>query len=202
MSLTTLIKKNHIKDQLPDATHPALLRRIIELGNLPTVWDNVTTVRPRLLMTWVIPSITLMIGDQPRPALVHKEYLFSLQQNAHLYKDIVAMRGREFGEEYDNTLFDVLSLLGLPCMVTTKQETGKQPSVVKLEAFPEDEFYPETDLPFQALTYAHFDWSLFNSLSKTIRDKMEKTSQFQQVLAENPSRQSMATDETAIDLPL
>ncbi|GAB3741484.1 phage replication initiation protein, NGO0469 family [Spirosoma lituiforme] len=202
MSLTTIIKKNQLREQLPDAAHPALLRRIIELGSLPTVWNNVTTIRPRLLLTWVIPSITLMIGDQPRPALVHKEYLFSLQQNAHLYKDIVAMRGREFGDEYDNTPFDVLSILGMPCLVTTKQETGKQPIVISLEAFPEDEFYPETDLSFQSLTYTNFDWALYNSLSKTVREKMEKTPQFQQVLAQNPTRQPTAVDETAINLPL
>jgi len=188
MSLSSIIKKNQLREQLPDATHPALLRRIIELGNLPNVWNNVTTVRPRVLLTWVIPSVTLMIGNQPCSALVHKEYLFSLQQNAHLYKDIVAMRGREFGEEYDNTPFDLLSLLGLPCLVTTKQETGKHPIVIKLDAFPEDEFYPETDLAFQSLTYAHFDWALFNSLSRTIREKMEKTPQFQQALALNSSR--------------
>ncbi|SFE54794.1 phage replication initiation protein, NGO0469 family [Spirosoma endophyticum] len=202
MSLTTIIKKNQLREQLPDAAHPSLLRRIIELGSLPTVWNNVTTIRPRILLTWVIPSITLMIGDQPRPALVHKEYLFSLQKNAHLYKDIVAMRGHEFGEEYDNTPFDILSLLGMPCLVTTKQETGKKPVILKLDPYPEDEFYPETDLAFQSLTYAHFDWSLFNSLSKTIQEKMERTRQFQQVLANNPTRQSNSINETPLNLPV
>lgn len=112
------------------------------------------------------------------------------------------MRGHEFGEEYDNTPFDILSLLGMPCLVTTKQETGKKPVILKLDPFPEDEFYPETDLAFQSLTYAHFDWALFNSLSKTIQEKMERTRQFQQVLANNPTRQSNSINETPLNLPV
>lgn len=186
MSISAKVKQSTVVEELADGTYPALLYRMIHVGRLPETYKGATKLTDKILLSFVVPSHKRIINDREQAVTLHIEYTLSLFEGAHLRKAINNMSGKDmFGSLDDNSDFEVSSLIGTPCMVTTRlQDIGnnrQRPVIIMYAPLPDDELMPESPYPLAILDYSAFDWALFSSLSTYLKNKIQSTPEFQAI---------------------
>ena len=186
MHLKTPVQKRAAVELLPPGTYPAILYRIIELGHQPKTYAERTTSRPTLLLSYVVPSQHVLINEELLPVILHREYTFSLDSGSHLYRDVVAMRCRDFADSENGLDYDLINLLGMPMLITTVLKTSKRDhqqfaEIERILPLPEDDPLPESPLDYQVLCFSSFSWELFDSLSERLRRKIEVAPEFKKL---------------------
>lgn len=172
---------------IPDGTYEAILYRIIQIGTIQERYKDQTKPVKKILLSFVIPGISVLVNGEQVPYLVHKEYTESLFSTAYLRRDLIHMYGYDFisplaelGAQYDLT-----DALGKACLVTTRQRSyNTDKIVIDLVAFapiPETQIEPENPMELQYLSFRNFDWVLFLGLSQRLRRKIESSSEFQAI---------------------
>jgi hypothetical protein len=117
--------------QPPEGTFVARCYRIIDLGTQHDEYQGKPTIRNQVVVTWELPTELM---DDGKPFSVSRFYTNDLYENANLYKDLVAWRGRAFTEE-EKRGFDLENILGAPCLITivhNDKGKAKVTSVTKL----------------------------------------------------------------------
>ena len=187
MSLLTPIIRQK-QTELTSGDYGAILFRIIEKGTQVELFKqtNREYLRPKLLFTWVLPDQMERVQGEPRPVLIHKEYTHSLRQSAHLYRDVIALRGADFTDQELNHPFDLLSLLGTPCILTISvnksgEHTHKEVRAVK--TIPTDTEISECPYDLYSLTFTDWRWELYDELSPRLQQELAKSPEFQQLPA-------------------
>ena len=126
-----IIAKETGKDfkPMPSGSHIARCMAVISLGT------QASTMFPssfKIMLMWEVPGEPIEIDGKPAPMTIQKEYTLSLSEKANLRHDLQSWRGKVFTKE-ELAGFDVVKVLGQPCMLSVVQKTsgkGKTYSVV------------------------------------------------------------------------
>ena len=185
MSLLTPIIRQQQAD-LNDGEYVGILFRIVEKGTQHGVFKqtNQEYKRPKVLLTWVLPEQMQAVRGELRPALIHKEYTHSMRQSAHLYRDVVAMRGFDFTDADQHVPFDLLSMLGAPCLLSVKISRNGDYSHIDLQAIkplPVDTLVPDCPYMLYSLTFSEWNWEYYDELSPALRQDIAKSPEFQRL---------------------
>ena len=186
----------HTPTDLITGEYVGILFRIVEKGTQEELFKQTNQLyqRPKVLFTWVLPDHYELVQKQPRPVLIHKEYTQSLRQSSHLFRDVMAIRGYEFSESELTYPFDLLSLLGTPCLLSvqvTKKGEAFHPELKQIKPLP-----PETDVPdcpydLYSLTFKDWQWELYDELSQKAQQEIARSPEY----AKLPARVNQLTHE-------
>ncbi len=185
MSLLTPIIR-HQQADLRDGDYVGILFRIVEKGTQLELYKqtNQEYRRPKVLLTWVLPEQMQTVQGELRPALIHKEYTQSMRQSAHLYRDVVAIRGFDFTDADQHLPFDLLSMLGAPCLLSVKIVKSGEFQYIDLQAvkhLPVDSVVPDCPYLLYSLTFNHWNWEYYDELSPLLRQDIAKSPEFQRL---------------------
>ena len=200
------VRKSKLTTTLPaEGIYPAVLCRIIQLGTQNEMFQNQNRKVKKILLSFVIPGISVMIKEEPRPYIIHREYTESLWETAHLRRDLVKMKGYNFlVDEAENELdFDLSSLLGFPLLITLRHRTTNTPTLIaEVSAYaplPEDELLPENPLPLSVLTFQNFNWPLYNKLGQKLRQRIASAQEYKVFTPEQIEKGLQMLDEQPED---
>lgn len=102
--------------ELPQAgTYPALLAALIDLGTHSFNYSGEVKENRKILLVW---ELTGEFDSKGNPFLVNESYTWSLNKKATLRGIVEGFIGRTMADGED---FDLLSLLGQPCMVSVTE---------------------------------------------------------------------------------
>src|SRR5512138_3838349 len=118
--------------QAPTGTHMARCIRLIDLGTQHGDYQGQPTVKNQVLITWELPAETM---DDGKPFTVSHFYTNSLNEKATLRHHLEAWRGRQFSDE-EAKRFDLMTILGKPCMVTVIANDKGRSKVSAVSATP------------------------------------------------------------------
>lgn len=196
---------------LPEAgEYPAVLYRIVDVGTHQETYQGKTRPVHKVLLSFVVPSFTVPLGESIVPLILHREYTLSLHELSNLRRDLNAMKGYDFlaDEAANKITFDMSKLLGLAVLLHIEHRTGRdnrqKAEIVKYAPYPDDELLPENPLPLSILWLEQFDWPLFNAFNKRLRERIEGSvefSGFSQAERERGYAMTVESDDTEGDLP-
>lgn len=119
--------------QAPAGTHVARAIKLIDIGTQHGEYQGEPTVRNQVIVQWELPNEMIDIGGEEKPFIVSKFYTNSLNEKASLRADLEAWRSRAFTPE-ELAKFDLMAILGKPCMVTVVHNEKGKAKVVSVSA--------------------------------------------------------------------
>lgn len=183
MSLTAKATNEKQFELAPEGTHIARCIQIVDLGTQPVEFNGEKKEQHKARITWELPNEQRVFKEEngEQPFLVSKEFTVSLSEKANLRKVLESWRGKAF-EENELQGFDVMNVLGVPCMLQIIHKTSKSgnkyaeiSSVMKLMkgTVCPDQINPSTSLSFE-------DWNetIFNGLNEWLRDKIKLSPEY------------------------
>ena len=110
----------------PDGLHKARCIAVIDVGTQTSEFKGVEKQQRKVLIQFELPEETHVFDEDEdaRPLVVQKEYTANLGDKANLRKDLENWRSKPFTEE-ELKGFDLKTLLGVACMLTTTTKTSK-----------------------------------------------------------------------------
>src|SRR4051812_15651725 len=99
----------------PGGMYPAVLVSLIDLGTHERTFNGQTTEARKLFFVW---ELTGEFDSKGQPFIVAQDYTWSLHKKAKLRAMIEEWRGKGMSDEEE---FDLISLLGKPCMLTLSE---------------------------------------------------------------------------------
>jgi len=118
MSLMAKREENQQFPPIEGGTYQAVCYSVIDFGTQHN--DYYDKDMRQVCITWEIPELRIQIernGEKLNlPRAISKTYTLSLGEKSHLYRDLVAWRGREFTQ---NELigFDILTVIRANCIL-------------------------------------------------------------------------------------
>lgn len=160
--------------QPPTGTHVARCIRLIDLGTQHGEYQGQPNVRNQVLITWELPTELM---DDGKPYIVSHFYTNSLNEKATLRAHLEAWRGRQF-TEVEMKKFDLMNILGKPCMVTLIANEKGKAKVSAVAALPKGiEVKPQVN-PSSSFWIEEWDQAAFDAMPKGIREIIEKSDEF------------------------
>ena len=186
----------HAPTDLSTGEYVGILFRIVEKGTQDELFKQTNQLhqRPKVLLTWVLPDQYELVQKQPRPFLIHKEYTQSLRQSSHLYRDVIAIRGFDFSESELTYPFDLLSLLGTPCLLSvqvTKKGETIHAELKSIKPIPAEIDVPDCPYDLYSLTFKNWKWEFYDELSQKLQQEIARSPEY----AKLPARVSQLTSE-------
>lgn len=160
--------------EAPTGTHIARCIRLIDLGTQHGEYQGQPNTRNQVLITWELCNEMMEDG---KPFIVSHFYTNSLNEKATLRAHLEAWRGRQFTEE-EIKKFDLMNILGKPCMVTLiANEKGKS-KVSTVTSMPKGTKAPEPINKSSAFWIEEWDQAAFDALPKGIKAIIEKSDEY------------------------
>jgi hypothetical protein len=185
----------------PEGTHIARCVQMIQLGTIEKLINGKKAITNEVRLTWELPN-ELEVFDEAKgkePFLISESYTLSTSQKANLRKVIDAWRGKPLTDE-EAKEFDITVLLGKPCMINVgykKSTNGKEyANITSVMALPKGTSVPDQITPTKLLSFAEFDWNLFESLSKYVKDRIANSLEYGQLMADKVARESANAGKT------
>lgn len=166
--------------QAPTGTHVARCFRIIDLGTQHGEYQGQPNVRSQVLVSWELPAELM---DDGKPFAVSFFYTNSLGEKANLRHHLEAWRGKQFTpDELEG--FDLMNILGVPCMVTvTANEKGKA-KVTSVSGLPKGFKCPPQVNPSTAFWMEEWSDEEFAKIPKGIQEIMKKSDEYREMIGE------------------
>lgn len=123
--MSSLIAKDSGNTRIPPleaGTYPAICNSVIDIGLQYSKAFN--KENHQVMFMFEIPSETIEIDGETKSRMISGTYTMSLSERSNLRKMLESWRSKAFTEEELNG-FDLEKVLGLPCLVTIINETGK-----------------------------------------------------------------------------
>lgn len=124
MSLKIKMKQEKDFEPVPEGTYPAVCYTIADIGMQYEAKFKKSSCQ--VIFIWEIADDDLRIdinGEMKRRA-ISKRYTASFNPKSNLYKDVRPWIGRDFTNEELEGVFDLGSLLGVPCLIGVSNDTG------------------------------------------------------------------------------
>ena len=160
--------------QAPTGTHIARCIRLTDLGTQHGEYQGQPNVRNQVLVTWELCNEMM---EEGKPFIVSHFYTNSLNEKATLRAHLEAWRGRQFTEA-EAKKFDLMNILGKPCMVTVVENDKGKSKVASVSAMPKGMTAPEPVNKPSAFWIEEWDQAMFDAMPKGIREIIEKSDEY------------------------
>lgn len=188
-------------EQCPVGTHAARCIKLIDIGTQTSEYQGKPTHRRQVIITWETPDVLMSTGEQAgKPFIVSKFYTASLSEKATLRHDLVSWRGREFtvGELQE---FDLQNILGKPCLISVIHNDKNKAKVGGTMALPKGMVVAEQMNPTVYFSLDEFNEEVFDSLSKGIKEMIEKSPEYQAIMNPKGDPSKSEFDDFKDDIP-
>lgn len=115
------------RELIPADNYMATCYQMIYIGTVPEEYQGEQKQVPKVLLTWEIPALMKVYKEErgPEPAVITKEFSFSMGEKANLRKFLSNWRGKAFTND-EAAAFDIAVLLGQPCMLNVIHKTSEK----------------------------------------------------------------------------
>jgi hypothetical protein len=196
-----VVKANEgVTRQLPPADNH--VARCIKLVHIGSIYDEkYDKLRNQVMITWELPNELAKFKDVEEPFVVSKTYTLSLSEKATLRKDIENWRGQKFTEK-ELEGFDLVKLLGQPCMVqVVHSDDGKYANVSGVSKIPKGLPVPAQINKSIYFSISEFTEESFNKLHDWEKKKVEASNEYQVIIKGASDSENVADQESDDDLP-
>ncbi len=192
--------KGTTRQLIPAGNYIARCYQMIQIGTVTeTIMGKVVTA-PKVRIGWELPEEKRVFDEAKgeQPLTISMDFTLSMNSKATLRKTLASWRGKDFTEE-EAKGFDVVKLLGAPCMLNIIHKPGvADPTklyekISSVSPIPKGVKVLPQITPTFVLTYDDWDDSKFATLPDFITDKMKGSSEFQARL--RPAETSIHNDE-------
>jgi len=153
--------------------------KLTDLGTQTSEYQGKINTKNQVLITWELPNEMMPPNDEgvSKPFSVSKFFTNSLHEQANLRHDLEAWRGKAFSEE-ELDGFDLMSVLGKPCMLSIVEKASGGTKVGSVSAIPKGfEVPPQFNLE-ESFWLEEFSQTGFDSIPKGIQKIIEKSPEF------------------------
>jgi len=168
--------------QPPAGNHVGRCIKLTDLGTHHGEYEGKPTIRNQVLITWELPMETVEIDGQAKPLIVSRFYTNSLGEKANLRKDLESWRSRPFTPE-ELGKFDIMKILGAPCMLSVVHNEKGKAKVVNVNAMPKGMECPPAFNPLSSFWLDEYDDNAFAALSDGIKDIIVKSDEYKESFA-------------------
>lgn len=196
-----VVKANEgVTRQLPPADNH--VARCIKLVHIGSIYDEkYDKLRNQVMITWELPNELAKFKGVEEPFVVSKTYTLSLSEKATLRKDIENWRGQKFTEK-ELEGFDLVKLLGQPCMVqVVHSDDGKYANVSGVSKIPKGLPVPAQINKSIYFSISEFTEESFNKLHDWEKKKVEASNEYQVIIKGASDSENVADQESDDDLP-
>jgi hypothetical protein len=183
----------------PVGTHVARCVRLVDLGTQHGEYKGEPTRRNQVLVTWELPDEMIEIDGKEIPVTTSRFYTNSLGEKANLRRDLEGWRGRAFTED-ELKKFDLMNILGKPCMITIVGGENGKTKVASVSGLPKRTECPDQINELFSFWLDEFDQEKFDSLSDGIKKIVEKSEEYRYMMDGGEDRQGYTPQTEPADL--
>ncbi|WP_234734535.1 phage replication initiation protein, NGO0469 family [Tellurirhabdus bombi] len=185
----------------------AVCCRLIDIGTIDDAYQGKPKKTHKILVSWELPDVRQIFNPDkgPEPRIISKEFTLSLGDQAHLRRILKSWRGRDFTPD-ELREFNIVNLLGARCMLNIGHYQGKDGNtyeeITAVTKAPKD--YQPThppQMPVQGLAYDEFDFTLFDSLSEKLKDKIKSSDEYKRMTSQETVASQAEQHDDYDDLP-
>lgn len=163
---------------LPAGQYVARCYKIIDLGTQDVTWLGEKKQQHKVMVYWeILDKDTKM--DDGRPFSISRKYTASLNENSHLYADLISWRGKEFTEA-ELAGFDISNLLGAYCtlqVIHNKADNGK--TYANVNTIMATKERPKAVNPDVMFDIDNPDMTVFDAQSDWLKDQIRASAEWQ-----------------------
>ena len=160
--------------QAPTGNHVARCIKLTDLGTQHGEYQGQPNVRNQVLITWELCNELMEDG---RPFTISNFYTNSLNEKATLRAHLEAWRGRQFTEA-ECKGFDLMNVLGKPCMLTVIANDKGKSKVSAVGGMPKGMVAPEPVNKPSAFWIDEWDDLAYEAIPKGIKAIIEKSDEY------------------------
>lgn len=171
---------------VPVGNHVMRCFKMIEIGTFTGQYKGEDKIQRRVWLEWELPNKQheFKPGSGLKPFAIGKEFSLTMYETSKLRLFLEGWRNKKFTEE-EAKEFDVTKVLGKPCMGSVvEEETGKT-KIVSVSSLPDGFVCPPQVNSTILLSYDNFDFNIFNSLPKWLKEKIMTTPEYDDVYRKN-----------------
>lgn len=163
----------------PAGTHPARCVKIIDIGTHHDSYQGQTKTKNKVIIFWELPNEMTDTEAGKLPAIVTKFYTNSLHEKATLRAELESWRGKQFTED-ELKKFDLMKILGAPCLITVIHDTNGRARVNSVVALPKGLVCPEQITPSFAFWLDEWNQGEFDKLTDGIKGLIRDSDEYKQ----------------------
>lgn len=178
------------RELTPAGTHIARVVGLICIGTVKGTWQGTPTETYKIRLTWELPNElrTFKEGEPQKPLVISKEVGFSMGKKSTLRPIVEGIIGTSLTDE-EAYGFDIEKIMGLECLISViheeKQEFGRFATLKSTAPLMRGTTCPPQVNETKILSYENWDNEYFMSLPDFIREKIEKTPEYQKMKSPN-----------------
>jgi hypothetical protein len=204
MAITATNSGSH-KDFEPieAGTYAARCISMIEIGTISENFQGEEKQMRKVRITWELPTETKVFKEEngEQPYVLSKEFTLSMHEKATLRKYLQDWRGQVFTEA-EARAFDILVLLGKPCMLSVTHKTSEKNGKTYAEIAGVSKLMKGLECPPQinpttVLSYDNFDWKVYDALPTFMKEKISGAEEFKRMMANRDTTGGTGTVYTA-----
>ena len=163
----------------PMGSHVARCIKLTDLGTQTNEHMGEINIKNQVLVTWELPNEMMPPNDEgvTKPFIVSKFYTNSLHEKANLRRDLEAWRGKAFSEE-ELEGFDLMAVLGKPCMLSIVAKPTGGTKVGSVSAIPKGMDVPPQFNQEESFWLDEFSQEVFDAIPKGIQKIIEKSPEY------------------------
>ncbi len=183
----------------PEGLHRAVCYRFVDLGTSMNQFYG--KMQHKMMVSWELVD-KLMEPDEngeSKPFVISKFYTVSLNEKAHLRRDLESWFSRKMSEEDVRNGVDISFILGKPAMVqvlhSKNEKTGKTyVDVTAVMPIPDGMEQPVGTIQPYKLDFENFDKEVFENLSDGLKNRIQQSEEWKTLFGENmPETQHQQT---------
>ncbi len=173
------------RELVPAGNYIARCYEMIHIGTVIESINGESKTLEKVRIGWELPTETKVFDEKkgPQPLVVNAEYTLSMGEKANLRKMLTSWRGKAFTED-EAKAFDIMKLLGVPCMINVvhtpskKDATRFYETIASVSSLPKGVGCPAAVNPFKVFEWDNPNWDVFNNLPDFLKDKIKSSAQF------------------------
>lgn len=180
------------RELIPSGNYIARCYQMLQIGTVEEMVMGTTKTLNKVRIGWELPTEQKIFNPEKgeQPFVISKEFTLSMHEKSNLRKLLASWRGKDFTEE-EAKCFDITKLLGVPCMINVIHKPAKADptkiyeEISNVSPMPKGVKCPPQINKTMLLEFENFDVELFNSLPDFIRQKIQSSAEFKEMIQPN-----------------